>query len=24
MARFEVNVRYLFARFGGEVPVEES
>jgi cyclase len=23
MARFEVNVRYLFARFGGEVPEEE-
>ena len=23
MARFEVNVRYLFARFGGEVPAEE-
>ncbi len=23
MSRFEVNVRYLFARFGGEVPVEE-
>ena len=23
MARFEANVRYLFARFGGEVPAEE-
>jgi cyclase len=23
MERFEVNVRYLFARFGGEVPAEE-
>jgi len=23
MERFEVNVRYLFARFGGEVPEEE-
>jgi cyclase len=23
MVRFEVNVRYFFARFGGEVPVEE-
>jgi glyoxylase-like metal-dependent hydrolase (beta-lactamase superfamily II) len=23
MARFEVNVRYLFARFGGKVPEEE-
>lgn len=22
MARFEVNVRYLFARFGGEAPEE--